>query len=400
MKRRSPSSRARAGRAAGLLLITFGWICLAATPAAAQGDMVVTITSPANGSTVAGTITVSATVSNGGPLIVGVQFAVNGADIGAEDPTAPYSVPWDTRTVANGDNYALTAVARDVIGLRYTSQPVYVTVANDAEPPASGDVFVAIVDGTVQWRRPDGSLRSVLSGYSDGQVSSLAFDAAGNLYVPHWWAKTPGLPGNTVVRYGPTLDFLGPFGSGYNEAPSSITFDPQGNVYVGQADTTGDIRKFDSAGNFVASFDVATAVRGTDHIDLAGDGCTMFYTSRTKDVFRYDVCTNTQLPMFNTAPLPGEAAYHLRVLPDGGVLVADSHVIVRLDASGNQVKLYFAPGESNYWGGVDLVGDGTFWASNAFNGNIYRFDLETGAILFSFNTGTGDGTAAGVGVKP
>jgi hypothetical protein len=48
---------------------------------------------------------------------------------------------------------------------------------------------------------------------------------------------------------------------------------------------------------------------------------------------------------------------------------------------------------------VDIVGDGTFWASNAFSANIYKFDLETGAILASFNAGTGNGTAAGVGVR-
>jgi hypothetical protein len=145
---------------------------------------------------------------------------------------------------------------------------------------------------------------------------------------------------------------------------------------------------------------VAVGNRGTDHIDLGADGCTMFYASRTQDILRYDVCTSTQLPVFNTQPLPGEAAYHIRVLPDGGLLVADSHLIVRLDAAGHQIQTYFAPGESNYWGGVDIVGDGTFWATNAFNGNVYRFNLETGAILGGFNTGTGNMTVAGVAVKP
>jgi hypothetical protein len=130
------------------------------------------------------------------------------------------------------------------------------------------------------------------------------------------------------------------------------------------------------------------------------DGCTMFYASRTLDILRYNDCTNTQLPNFNAQPLPGEAAYHIRVLPDGGLLVADSHLIVRLDSSGNQIQTYFAPGESNYWGGVDHIGDGTFWASNAFTGNIYRFNLASGAVVSFFNTGTGSLTAAGVAVKP
>lgn len=169
---------------------------------------------------------------------------------------------------------------------------------------------------------------------------------------------------------------------------------------MGQADCTGDILKFDPAGNRIASFDVAVGNQGTDHIDLAADGCTMFYASRTRDIFRFDVCTNAQLAHFNAQPLPGEAAFHLRTLPDGGVVVADAHVIVRLDAGGNQVRLYWVPGEPNYWGGLDVGGDGTFWATNAVTGNVYKFDLETGAVLNVFNTGTGPWTTAGVAVKP
>jgi hypothetical protein len=356
----------------------------------------VSITSPSSGATVSGTVTVSANASDD-VGVAGVQFQLDGAPLGTEDTTSPYSIAWDTTTAAAG-THTLSAVARDAANNTATSTSVTVTVSN--APPSGGDVFVAIINGRVQWRNPDGTLRQLLPFYSDGQASSVAFDAAGNVYVPHWWAKTPGVPGNTVVRYDTQGTLLGPFGSGYSEDPSSFAFDAQGNVYVGQADATGDILKFDAAGNRIDSFDVATGARGTDHIDLAADGCTMFYSSRTKNVYRYNVCTRTQLPFFNTQPLPGDEAYHLRVLPDGGVLVADTQVIVHLDASGNQIRTYFAPGESNYWGGVDLVGDGTFWASNAATDNIYKFDLQSGAILASFNTGTGGGTAAGVGVRP
>ena len=357
----------------------------------------VAITSPGPGANVSGTITVSASATDN-VAVAGVQFKLDGANLGTEDTASPYSVSWDTTTAADG-SHTLSAVARDAAGNTGTAAAVSVTVSN-AGGFASGDVFVAIVDGKVQWRAANGTLRGTLTSASDGQVSSVAFDSAGNLYVPHWWGRTPGAPGNQIVRFDHNGNFLGTFGSGYNESPSSMTFDAAGNLYVGQADGTGDILKFDPAGNLMASFNVLTVNRGTDHIDLGLDGCTMFYTSRSKDVLRFNVCTGTQLPNFNTQPLPGEAAYHIRVLPDGGVLVADSNVIVRLDGSGNQIQTYFAPGEPNYWGGVDHIGNGTFWASNAQNGNIYKFDLASGAILAGFNTGTGDLTAAGVGVKP
>ena len=216
--------------------------------------------------------------------------------------------------------------------------------------------------------------------------------------MPHWANQGPG---NLVDRFDPNGTHLGTFGSGYNCNPSSITFDAAGNMYVGHADCTGDILKFNAAGTLVASFDVLTTNRGTDHIDLASDGCTMFYTSRDVNVYRYNVCTNTQLLPFNTQPLPGDIAYHLRVLPDGGVLVADGTRLVRLDASGNEVPtLYFAPGESNYWGGVDHTGDGTFWASNAITDKAYKFDLQSGAILATITPGTSGFTLAGLAVRP
>src|SRR3989441_7477690 len=59
----------------------------------------VAMTAPTSGATVTGTITVSANASaNVG--VAGVQFQLDGAALGAEDTTAPYSVPWATTTAA------------------------------------------------------------------------------------------------------------------------------------------------------------------------------------------------------------------------------------------------------------------------------------------------------------
>ena len=64
---------------------------------------------------------------------MGVQFRLDGANLGAEDTTSPYSVSWNTTTVANG-SHTLTAVARDAPGLTTTSTAVTVTVSNAAPP--------------------------------------------------------------------------------------------------------------------------------------------------------------------------------------------------------------------------------------------------------------------------
>lgn len=106
----------------------------------------VALSAPASGATVTGTINVTATASD--PTVAGqtasgmagVQFKLNGSNLGAEDRNAPYSVSWSTGAVANG-SYTLTAVARDVAGNTRTSAAMTVTVSNAVPPPPSGSAL-------------------------------------------------------------------------------------------------------------------------------------------------------------------------------------------------------------------------------------------------------------------
>ncbi len=88
----------------------------------------VAITAPTAGATVAGTVTVSASASDS-VGVVGVQFRLDGTNLGAEVASPPYSVSWDTTTAANG-THTLTAVARDAAGNTATSAPVSVNDSN------------------------------------------------------------------------------------------------------------------------------------------------------------------------------------------------------------------------------------------------------------------------------
>ena len=88
----------------------------------------VAVTAPATGSTVSGTVTVSATASDD-VAVAGVQFLLDGALLGAEDTTSPYSVAWNTTTATAG-SHTLTARARDAAGNQATSAAVPVTVAS------------------------------------------------------------------------------------------------------------------------------------------------------------------------------------------------------------------------------------------------------------------------------
>ncbi|WP_295625105.1 Ig-like domain-containing protein [uncultured Nitrosomonas sp.] len=91
----------------------------------------VSISAPANGSTVAGSVTLSANASDD-IGVSGVQFKLDGTNIGAEDTTSPYTITMDSTAVADGP-HTITAVARDADGNTTTSPGVDITV-NNANP--------------------------------------------------------------------------------------------------------------------------------------------------------------------------------------------------------------------------------------------------------------------------
>src|SRR5207244_4299459 len=106
-------------------------------------------------------------------------------------------------------------------------------------------------------------------------------------------------------------------------------FDNSGNFYVGGGGSN-QIKKFNSAGTLLNTFIVAVD-RGTDWIDLAADQHTIFYDSESGIVRRFDTATNTQLANF-TSSLGGNS-FALRLLTDGGALVAHSSNVLRLNSS-------------------------------------------------------------------
>src|SRR5439155_1581860 len=112
----------------------------------------VSVTAPGSGATVSSSTTVSASASDN-VAVAGVQFKLNGVNLGAEVTTAPYTYPWNTTGKTNG-SYTLTAVARDAAGNTTTSAGIPVTVSNattDLTPPAisiTAPVASATVSGT------------------------------------------------------------------------------------------------------------------------------------------------------------------------------------------------------------------------------------------------------------
>jgi len=158
----------------------------------------VSMSAPAAGATVSGsTVTVSATASDN-VGVVGVQFKLDGASLGAEDTTSPYSISWNTSTTGNG-THALTAVARDAAGNQTTSAARTVTVSNSSGggaglifesnwDTATGTSTSAVTDGgrwPNYWEFNNGSsvqLLSVVAGGPNGH-NALRVQQRGETYA-------------------------------------------------------------------------------------------------------------------------------------------------------------------------------------------------------------------------
>ncbi|MBI3621533.1 MAG: hypothetical protein HY208_05025 [Nitrospirae bacterium] len=159
----------------------------------------VTITSPLNGATVTGTITVSANASDN-VGVAGVQFTLDGVNLGAEDTAAPYAISWATATAANG-SHALTAVARDGAGNTSTSGPITVTVSNDTTPPVISAVAASNPSSSgavITWNTDEPSDSQVDYGPTAAYGSSTTLNTS--LITLHSQTLS-GLAANTLYHY-------------------------------------------------------------------------------------------------------------------------------------------------------------------------------------------------------
>jgi subtilase family protein/Big-like domain-containing protein/fervidolysin-like protein len=107
-------------------------------PPADSTPPTVSITSPANGTIVAGTIQITASAADN-VGVSSVTFSVAGATVCAVT-TTPYSCTWNSNTVPNGNGYAVTAIARDAAG-NINSSSIGLSVNNapavDITPPTA-----------------------------------------------------------------------------------------------------------------------------------------------------------------------------------------------------------------------------------------------------------------------
>jgi len=241
-------------------------------------------------------------------------------------------------------------------------------------------VFAGVGNGTIKEFSPSGTLVQTLHTSSASYNTGMCFDSAGDLYGTEFGS-------NTISKFDNSGNLLnGSFGSGYNSDDESCSVDASDHIYVGEADGAGTVLKFDTSGNLLATYNPAHQDRGTDWVDIDKDQKTLFYTSEGDSVKRFDVSTNTQLADFADS-LPASPCYALRILPDGGVMVACTSEVIRLNSSGNVVQTYTPTGGASLLFSLNIDPDGTtFWTGDLDTGTIYHFNIATGAQLGSFNT--------------
>ena len=166
-------------------------------PGAETNAPTVSIVAPVPGAMVSGgAVDVTATASDD-VWVVGVQFELDEGALGAEDSSAPYSVPWDTTIVANG-SHRLRAVARDSSGNSTVSSPVVVTVSN---PPVISSVLatgLSASGATIEWITNEAANSQVEYGLTTAYGSATTLDPS--LVLAHSQSLI-GLAPATVYHY-------------------------------------------------------------------------------------------------------------------------------------------------------------------------------------------------------
>ncbi|HKF04915.1 MAG TPA: Ig-like domain-containing protein [Candidatus Sulfotelmatobacter sp.] len=160
----------------------------------------VSLTAPTNGSTVNGTVTVSANATDN--VAVGsVQFQLDGTNLGAavtgSGPT--YSTNWNTTTALNG-THTLSAVAQDTSGNTATST-ISVTVSNMLPAPTISSVQATLITSsraTITWTTDQASSSQVAYGTTTAYGSTIPL--VSTLVTSHAVNLT-GLNASTVYHF-------------------------------------------------------------------------------------------------------------------------------------------------------------------------------------------------------
>jgi hypothetical protein len=282
---------------------------------ASVSTLTCTIVLPVNNSTVSGTIAVAAEASSSAS-VTGVQFVLDGNNLGPEDTSPPYSVTWDTAT-ASGGAHTLTAVARDPTGNSVTSAPATVKIASTR----SGYWMLGSTGQMYPFgdAAPYGSLGSLATGTSATNFtptpSGNGYWVATNLGQVYSFGDARYFGGNPILQSGEQVTSISATsnGSGY------WLFTSKGRVFpYGSAPFVGDMSGTRLNGPVLGS--VAT-LSGRGYYMVSSDGGIFAFG----DAQFHGSMGATRLngPVVGLAPDLDGIGYWL-VASDGGIFAFDA----------------------------------------------------------------------------
>ena len=250
-----------------------------------------------------------------------------------------------------------------------------------------GDIFAALIGQVNVYDSGGNFLESYITGGGNFNTG-MAFDFPGNLYVTNFGV-------NQVSKVtGPTDPHNVSLFASQGGNPESIARDLAGNLYIGSA-SSGDIVKYNTSGNVLLNLHNVGQANRADWIEINAANTKILVAEDTvKGIQVLDIATNT-----NDAPITSQYGnFALRLLSNGDILVANSEDVKLLDGSGNLLRTYDVAGEDS-WFALNLDPDGTsFWSGNFGSGKLYKFDIASGNLLQTLDTGAGNYSLFGVAV--
>ena len=150
----------------------------------------ISITVPVANATVSGTQAITATVTNTSGSVTGVQFKLDGANLGTAVTKSPYTLSWNTAAIANG-SHKLTATATNSSNLSATSAAITVNVQNvtTIPVPAATDTTASASAAKITFTFDDG----LASTYTNAFPALTKYGLTGTVYA------TTGCIGMTTV---------------------------------------------------------------------------------------------------------------------------------------------------------------------------------------------------------
>lgn len=185
----------------------------------------VSISSPSGNANVSGSVTLSADTTDN-VVVAGVQFLLDGVNLGTEVTTAPFSTTWNSTQSSNGA-HMVSARARDTAGNIATSGMVNVTVSNTGSPLQL-------------------ELAPAITGFTTPLDLQAPADGSGRLFVVEQGGKIKIIQSDGTVLATPFLDIgLKLSSSVSEEGLLGLAFHPNfstnGKFYVNYTSSTGGL---------------------------------------------------------------------------------------------------------------------------------------------------------------